>query len=234
MYTIQSYHVQSSIDDSQNKDIGNDNWENQLDSSSEGGGQVEDDDMMFEEHHGLSSKSSDVFTIIKKKESTKSLLKMPSILNTSWTFYYHDPENSKWSIDSYIKIQSFNTIDDFWSIYSKLPSRSFHLGMFFLMRNNILPTWEDPANMNGGCWSYKISILDVYQLWLDLSIYTVSEHLSKKNQYITGISISPKKGFCIVKIWNSNSSHCENSQLTKNIKCLEHDKSLYTPFKNKK
>ena len=67
MYTIQSYHVQSSFDDSQNKDIGNDTWENQLNSSSEEGGQVDDDDMLLEEHNDLSSKSQELFTIIKKR-----------------------------------------------------------------------------------------------------------------------------------------------------------------------
>jgi hypothetical protein len=29
-------------------------------------------------------------------------------------------------------------------------------GMFFIMREHILPLWEDESNKNGGCFSYKI------------------------------------------------------------------------------
>ena len=229
MYMVKGCHVQS-LDDSQYSSKV-DNWENHLDTFLDNGKSddntiVSDDDVIMDECDD--STKNETFTIIKKK------IRNEYPLNTPWTLYYHDPENSKWTIDSYIKIQTIKTVFDIWNINNKLPSRSFHLGMFFLMRDDILPTWEDPRNRNGGCWSYKISILNVYDLWLNLTMYTVSENLSKKNEYITGISISPKKGFCIVKIWNSNSSYCENSQLTTQIDNLVHEQSLYTPFKDKK
>jgi hypothetical protein len=100
------------------------------------------------------------------------------------------------------------------------------------MRDNILPTWEDPANQNGGCWSYKIATSEVFQLWTDLSRYTVSEILCKKDN-INGISISPKKGFCIIKIWNSDATCNSTRVLIRTLAALDHEQSLYTAFKAK-
>ncbi len=86
-------------------------------------------------------------------------------LNSKWSLYYHDPENPDWSNQSYIKVCDFNSIEMFWKIHSVLPHNLFHLGMFFLMRDDIFPTWEDPQNINGACWSYKIAISETREAW---------------------------------------------------------------------
>jgi translation initiation factor 4E len=149
--------------------------------------------------------------------------------------YYHDPENDDWSINSYQRIAELQTLEEFWSLYERLPKTSFHLGMFFLMRNNILPTWEDQANINGGCWSYKISVSDVYPVWEILSARVVCESITTVTDpdIITGISISPKKGFCVLKIWNNNSSFSDTKYLKNDIPKLRHNESLYVAFKDK-
>lgn len=155
-------------------------------------------------------------------------------LPSTWSLYYHDPEDSNWTANSYVMIYNqIDSIERFWEIYHLLPKSTFHLGMFFLMREKILPTWEDPANCNGGCWSYKIPITDVFQVWESLSAYLVSEQLTPtEHQLITGISISPKKGFCVIKIWNNNAT--KNSvSLLQEIDKLNHAESIYTIFKDK-
>jgi hypothetical protein len=76
--------------------------------------------------------------------------------------------------------------------------------MLFVMRHNIFPTWEDPLNKAGGCFSYKIPNKNVYPVWNELFKLLCSEKLSNKDEiskHINGITISPKKNFCIVKIW---------------------------------
>ena len=78
--------------------------------------------------------------------------------------------------------------------------------MLFLMRKDINPIWEDPKNRNGGCFSYKISNKNVYNVWKDLSYILSGETISNDPKFasqVTGITISPKKAFCIIKIWMS-------------------------------
>lgn len=155
-------------------------------------------------------------------------------LASKWSLYYHDPEDSNWTANSYINIyDNIDSIQSFWNVYNLLPKGTFHLGMFFLMRDNILPTWEDPANCNGGCWSYKVPINDVFQVWELLSAYLVSEQLTPtEKNLLTGISISPKKGFCVIKIWNNDSSKKEIS-LLQDVDKLNNSESIYTVFKDK-
>ena len=157
------------------------------------------------------------------------------LLNTKWVMYYHDPENSDWSQKSYAKVAEIKSVEEFWSLYNILPKQSFHLGMFFLMRNDILPTWEDSENINGGCWSYKISVSDVYPMWEILSARVVCDSITTTNDenVINGISISPKKGFCVLKIWNRSSAVSSVSVLKNDIPKLKHTESLYVAFRDK-
>ena len=76
--------------------------------------------------------------------------------------------------------------------------------MLFIMKEGITPLWEDIHNRNGGCFSYKINNKFVAQIWKDLSYSLMGETLTEKelfNNNINGITISPKKNFCIIKIW---------------------------------
>ena len=61
-----------------------------------------------------------------------------------------------------------------------------------------MPTWEDPQNIDGGCISIKLSLIEAVDLWKKIGIYLASSSFDDK---INGISISPKRNFNIIKIW---------------------------------
>ena len=151
----------------------------------------------------------------------------------SWTLWYHSPESNDWSEDSYQKIYTFSTIEEFWSCYDLIKENYLYVGMFFLMKKDILPTWEDPQNIKGGCWSFKVSRKDTYNAWLELSIALTGNNLLQNNlsntTLLTGISISPKKGFCIIKIWNKDFNHCDPT-LLQSIPGLSMDESIFKSF----
>jgi hypothetical protein len=128
-------------------------------------------------------------------------------LSDTWILWAHLPHDTDWSIKSYIKICSFNTVEETISIINVLPSKLVTNCMLFLMREGITPTWEDQRNRNGGCFSYKISNKDVPQAWKELTYVLVGESMSANQNLIpliNGITISPKKNFCIVKVWLSS------------------------------
>ena len=77
------------------------------------------------------------------------------------------------------------------------------------MRKGITPMWEDKRNRLGGCFSYKVVNKLVYDVWKMLCYSLCGETLCKdvsKTHLINGITVSPKKNFCIVKIWLSDCS----------------------------
>lgn len=128
-------------------------------------------------------------------------------LNDKWVLWYHDLDDTDWTINGYQRLADIDTIENFWSIYNSLEENVIQNSMFFLMRHNINPIWEDSNNINGGCWSFKITKKDVFKAWNELSLHLIGENITKelKNSLnINGISISPKKNFSILKIWNKN------------------------------
>ena len=155
-------------------------------------------------------------------------------LHTPWTLYYHNPEDKNWTSDSYTPVGSFNTIAGFWRLHAAIPPSCFQFGMFFLMRKDIQPTWEDSRNRNGGCWSYKIPLAQVPTIWRDMAVQLIAENLCTEDELVNGISISPKKGFCVVKIWNRNSQRSSTTLLHPSTPALNHADSLYIPFKQKR
>ena len=157
--------------------------------------------------------------------------------HTAWTFWYHNPIDKNWDLNSYTKIYEFHTLEDFCKIYNSWDDCLPHIseGMFFLMRkldsgSYINPLWEDKYNRNGGFWSFKINKDDAEIIWKDLSNYLVGEQMCKyinDSMMINGISISPKRNFCILKIWNNDHKKCDKALLSNKIPNLAFSECMY-------
>jgi hypothetical protein len=126
-------------------------------------------------------------------------------LNDVWCFYFHDPYDNDWTNSSYKLLGTISTVDEYWQHHKSI-GNNINKGMFFLMRDYVFPCWDDPTNINGGCLSIKVLKEHVHEFWEDMSIKMLGEGLLMENQNklwnnINGISTSPKKHFCIIKIW---------------------------------
>jgi len=144
-------------------------------------------------------------------------------LSDKWTLWAHLPHNTDWSIKSYIPISTFTTIEDTIGVTETLPSVLIENCMLFIMREGIKPTWEDPKNRNGGCFSYKVSNKSVCKVWKELTYVIVGGTISKQLNFVnnvTGITISPKKNFCIIKIWMADCTNQNPSVVTTDLKGL--------------
>ena len=128
-------------------------------------------------------------------------------LSDKWTLWAHLPHDTNWSASSYKKIYEFDTAEQAIALIEMLPPKLVMNCMLFLMRTGIVPMWEDAQNRNGGCFSYKVANKEVNQAWKQLSYVTVGETISTNLNvipHVNGITISPKKNFCIIKIWMAN------------------------------
>ena len=130
-------------------------------------------------------------------------------LNDKWTLWYHNPSDSNWSIDSYNKLINLKNIDDYWIVNTHLQPKIIESSMLFLMRDGIEPMWEDPQNIDGGCWSFKLSKKNIDKIWNDFTMNLLGENFLsiEDKKIINGISLSPKKNFCILKIWLNNKKY---------------------------
>jgi hypothetical protein len=126
-------------------------------------------------------------------------------LNDIWSVYFHSISNPSWTMDSYVRMGNMNTVREFLSYRDATQGYITH-GMFFIMREHVFPCWDDPYNINGETISIKILKDHVADAWTQLATHMVGEVFfgpgkGASSTEINGISISPKKSFCIVKIW---------------------------------
>ncbi len=142
----------------------------------------------------------------------------------------HLPHDTDWSIGSYKKIYTMGTVEEAIALSETLPDVLVKNCMLFLMKEGIKPIWEDPKNRAGGCFSYKIPNKCVYEVWKDLSYVLVGESISSQSSFVTnvtGITISPKKNFCIIKIWMSNCANQNPSIVTGDVKGIASQGCLF-------
>ena len=164
------------------------------------------------------------------------------VLNSKWVVWYHNPSDKSWTKDSYKDILEIESLEDFFVLKNSW-DKCLPLvceGMFFLMRklkNNkvIYPQWEDINNKYGGYWSFKIDKNNAQDIWFKLFSFTIGESIcnnSMESIQVNGISISPKKNFCIIKIWNNNCEKVDVELLSKKLTFLNMDEVKYASHIN--
>lgn len=129
------------------------------------------------------------------------------MLKNKSTMYFHKVDDNKWGLDSYTKISNIKKLDDLLYIYKKIPH--FTSGMFFIMKGDIAPIYEDNRNIKGGVWTFKLSKKHCDVFWKELCILFCQNKITKDSKYediINGMSISPKINNIIFKLWISKKS----------------------------
>ena len=128
-------------------------------------------------------------------------------LESKWILWNHKLDDNSWTNDSYNNIFEIVNLIDYKILKDIITLQDLQNTMFFLMRDNIFPTWEDTLNKNGCSISFKVPSLKIYEIWNKLVSYLICENIQtdiKNWNNINGISISPKKEFNIIKIWFKN------------------------------
>lgn len=128
-------------------------------------------------------------------------------LPSRWTLYHHDPENKDWGISGYdVVFPGISNAEEANTLCSKISEDAIKHTMWFLMRDPVTPRWEDPANADGGYYQYRVANKYAVEVWRMLFLKCCSEELVASNTVtssntVNGITISPRKFFCTIKIW---------------------------------
>ena len=133
--------------------------------------------------------------------------------NNNWSLWYHSINDTSWEKSSYTPMIDINNFFDYKFIVDNFKQNHYQNGMFFCMKEDIFPNWEDPNNRLGGCLSFKVYSKNIVNEWNILLLKCITESIMEnKNNTINGISISPKKEFNIVKIWfvDNNEDYKDN------------------------
>ena len=140
-------------------------------------------------------------------------------LHDVWTYYFHDPEDASWTLESYKRLGGVSTVRDFWAMQGAV-APFLADGMFFVMREHVYPCWDDPGNIRGGCMSLKVPSAQLEATWAYVLQRMLGERLVRVGRLVgqlrdgegaptpddlalivNGASVSPKRAFSIIKLW---------------------------------
>ena len=148
------------------------------------------------------------------------------LLKNKWVLWYHSLKNKSWDNNSYVKVIEIKSLLDYKLLEEIMRINHLQNGMFFLMKNDIFPTWEDPKNRMGGCISFKYDN-NILNEWLKILLLCITEELSDYNKEINGLSIAPKKEFNILKVWIKDDSKDYKTLIKEYDPFMKLDKCIY-------
>ena len=156
--------------------------------------------------------------------------------NGSWTLYFHAQDENKWGLNTFTKISTITCWREFWSVLEAIGNDSISDGMFFFMRDPIPPLWENHQNVRGGVYSIRVQKQHATETYISYTIACILGKLTTNpDNIINGVSVSPKKNFNIIKVWNTDSTmHNTPSDLQSLTASSKAEEVLYTPFVQKK
>ena len=167
----------------------------------------------------------DTYTMIPSEETIDKIHK----LSDKWVLWAHLPHDTDWTVNSYKHIYTFDSVESALAIFESIPEKMVTNCMLFLMRDGIQPLWEDPKNRNGGCFSYRVNNKHVPVVWNNMCYALIGNYITDNSAVfkgITGITISPKKHFCIIKIW-LETCKIQNPNIINKIKELDSHGCLF-------
>jgi hypothetical protein len=169
-------------------------------------------------------------------ELVENSMELDSLIPTGpWTLYFHSPEETKWTLTTFSSVCTFKTWRDFWNLLDVLKTESLSEGAFFIMRDPLPPLWEHHQNIRGGCYSFRCQKKDAADVYINYIIASMLQKLAHKDNVVNGLSISLKRGFNVIKVWNMNAQAFHSvSDLDNTISSVKDSDIIYTPFVEKK
>lgn len=137
--------------------------------------------------------------------STKNDESIEYETKNKWNFLYHLDENKLWRPVDFIKLCSVSNLRELWLLLKSLSCE--HINgfkdscIYYLMRDDITPAWEDSKNRGGTTLSIQVPETIMIQVWSLLVMLVVGETFAENNGLVNGICIKyvPKN--------NTNTTH---------------------------
>jgi len=140
-------------------------------------------------------------------------------LNSLWKLWIHENDNEKWDIDSYDFNSNIDNIASLWRFLNSFNNLDKFNRQFYVMRDGIMPIWEDNNNKNGVICSFRIENINVNpKIYNDVGvdifscfcIMVLNECFTLKNSDINGLCYSIKNKNILIKFWIKNYEENKN------------------------
>ncbi|KAI4282608.1 MAG: hypothetical protein L6R38_002800 [Xanthoria sp. 2 TBL-2021] len=135
----------------------------------------------------------------------------PPPFRHAWSFYH---EKSSFTADASAAyedrlttlLESIITIKTFWECFNQLPLQNLKTrDSIHFFKRGVQPVWEDPRNVHGGSWTFRVKNNLSEEFWKEVLMLAVGEQFSDAIQSgddLCGLSFSRRFNSAHITIWN--------------------------------
>ncbi|KAI4224814.1 MAG: hypothetical protein L6R36_004376 [Xanthoria steineri] len=135
----------------------------------------------------------------------------PPPFRHAWSFYH---EKSSYAVDAAAAyeerlttlLESIITIKTFWECFNQLPLQNLKMrDSIHFFKRGVQPVWEDPRNVHGGSWTFRVKNHVSEEFWKEVLMLAVGEQFSDAIQSgddLCGLSFSRRFNSDHITIWN--------------------------------
>ena len=120
----------------------------------------------------------------------------PPPFQYAWTFW-HDKHDDSLSYEGRLTVllENIITVKPFWEAYNKFPLNALKMkDSVHFFKRGVRPVWEDPRNVKGGSWTFRVPKDKSEQTWKEILLLTVGEQFADV--------IQPSKYSCMHSTYN--------------------------------
>ena len=104
----------------------------------------------------------------------------PPPFKYAWTFY-HDKHSTSANYEGRLTTMFENivTIKPFWEVFNQFPLDKLKMkDSVHFFKRGVKPVWEDPRNINGGSWTFRVPKAQSQEFWKETLLFAVGEQFA--------------------------------------------------------
>ena len=104
----------------------------------------------------------------------------PPTFKYAWTFY-HDKhgDDSNYEGRLTVLLENIVTAKPFWEAYNRFPLENLRMkDSVHFFKRGVRPVWEDPRNVRGGAWTFRVPKDRSEKTWRELLVLAVGEQFA--------------------------------------------------------
>ncbi|KAF2104769.1 translation initiation factor eIF4e [Rhizodiscina lignyota] len=123
--------------------------------------------------------------------------------------------------DRLVNLHTVSDIKQFWELFNNFDVTTLPLrDSVHLFHHGVKPVWEDPRNVRGGSWTFRVPKEKAPQFWKETCVMAIGDELQRAVETdrttfrddICGISLSVRFTSTLVTIWNRDGDHEDGIQ----------------------
>ncbi|MCJ1272016.1 hypothetical protein MMC22_011922 [Lobaria immixta] len=132
-------------------------------------------------------------------------------LKYAWAFFHSKRSTSANEGQLTAMVENIITIKPFWEIFNQFPLGAMKMkDSVHLFKRGVKPVWEDPRNITGGSWTFRVPKAQTKEFWKETLLLVVGEQFAdviQPRDDLCGVSLSVRFNSNLIMIWNRDGTN---------------------------